>query len=133
MGKLHFITLNYVSDYTFHLKLFKCTLCTLTYHTYHTLHPNVIFAIIFNRILLHMTSTCILLRWNKFKRLKHHISRSIKTKANFFQISPPGSCACQPLPETQILVNPKSSITNRPADKRLSKASNLSLSMPTAL
>ena len=32
MKKLHFITLNYTSDYTLHLKLlFECTFCTLTY------------------------------------------------------------------------------------------------------
>ena len=38
-------------------------------------------------ILLHMTSTCFLSRWNKLKRLKHLSSNSIKTKENFFHIS----------------------------------------------
>ena len=56
----------------------------------------------------------------------------LKQKPIFFHISLPGSCACQPLPQTQILVNPKSPITNRPTNKRFSKASNLSLSIPTA-
>ena len=85
-GKLHFTTLNYASDYILHLKLFECILCTLNYHT---LHPSVTFAVIFNRILLHMTSTCILLRWNKLKRLKHYFSKSIKIKADFFPHLPP--------------------------------------------
>ena len=71
MGKLHFTTLNYPLDYTLHHKLSDCTLCTINYHTYHALHPDVIFTVIFNRILLHVTSTCFLLRWNKIKRLKH--------------------------------------------------------------
>ena len=70
-GKLHFTILNYALDYTLHPKLSDCTLCTLNYHTYHTLHPGVIFVVIFNRILLHVTSTCFLFRWNKVKRLKH--------------------------------------------------------------
>ena len=83
-GKLHFTTLNYALDYTLHLKLSDYTLCTLNYHTYHTLHFGVIFAVIFNRILLHVTSTCFLLRWNKVKRLKHPSPKSIKTKPNFF-------------------------------------------------
>ena len=87
MGKLYFITLNYVPDYTLYSKLSECTLCTLNYYTYHTLHPDVTFAVMFNIILLHVTSTCFLLRWNKFKRLKHPSSKSIKTKANFFYVS----------------------------------------------
>ena len=87
-GKLHFTILNYASDYTLHPKLFERTLCTLNYHTYYTLQPGVTFTVIFNGILLHMTSTCILLRWNKLKRLKHPFSKSIKTKANFFSTSP---------------------------------------------
>ena len=87
MGKLHFITLNYPLNYTLHHKLSDCTLCTLNYHTYHALHPGVIFTVIFNRILLHVTSTCFLLRWNKVKRLKHPFSKLIKTKLKFFHIS----------------------------------------------
>ena len=35
LGKLHYTILNYTSDYTLHLKLFKCTLYTLNYHTLH--------------------------------------------------------------------------------------------------
>ena len=85
-GKLHFTTLNYALDYTLHPKLYDCTLCTLNYYTYHALHPDVIFAIIFNTILLHVTSTCFLLRWNKVKRLKQPFSNSIKTKPKFFLI-----------------------------------------------
>ena len=55
LGKLHFTTLNYALNYTLHHKLSNCTFCTINYHTYHTLHPDVIFAVIFNRILLHVT------------------------------------------------------------------------------
>ena len=86
-GKLHITTLNYALNYTLHPKLSDCTLCTLNHYTYHALHPSVIFAVIFNRILLHVTSTCFLLRWNKVKRLKHHSSKSIKTKPKIFHIS----------------------------------------------
>ena len=87
LGKLHFITLNYALDYTLHPKLFKRTLCTLNYHTYYTLHHGIIFAVIFNEILLHMTNTCFLLRRNKLKKPKYPSSKSIKTKHNFFHIS----------------------------------------------
>ena len=83
-GKLHFTTQNYTPDYTLHPKLFECTLCTLNYHTYYTLHPSVTFVVMFNEMLLHMTSTCILLRWNKLKRLKHSTSKLIKQDPIFF-------------------------------------------------
>ena len=86
MRKLHFTILNYTLNYTLHHKLSDCTLCTLNYNTYHALHPSVIFAVIFNRILLHVTSTYFLLRWNKVRRLKHPSLNSIKTKPNFFLI-----------------------------------------------
>ena len=86
-GKLHFTTLNYALDYTLHPKLSDCTLCTLNYYTYHILHPNVIVAVIFNKILLHVISTCFLLRWNKVKILKYPSSKSIKTKPKIFPIS----------------------------------------------
>ena len=66
-GKLHFTTLNY--------------------YTYHILHPNVIVAVIFNKILLHVISTCFLLRWNKVKILKYPSSKLIKTKPKFFNNS----------------------------------------------
>ena len=85
--KLHFTTLNYALDYTLHPKLSDCTLCTLNYYTYHILHPNVIVAVIFNKILLHVISTCFLLRWNKVKILKYPSSKSIKTKPKIFPIS----------------------------------------------
>ena len=75
-----FTILNYAPDYTLHHKLFERTLCILNYHT---LHLDVIFAIMFNEILLHVTSTCFLFMRNKLKRLKHPSSKSIKTKANF--------------------------------------------------
>ena len=87
LGKLHFITLNYPLDYILHPKLSNCTFCTINYHSYHALHSSVIFTVIFNRILLHVTSTCFLLRWNKIKRLKHPSSKLIKTKPKFFHIS----------------------------------------------
>ena len=62
LGKLYFITLNYALDYIFHHKLSKCTLCTINYHTYLTLHSGVTFAVMFDWILLHMISTCFLLK-----------------------------------------------------------------------
>ena len=105
-GKLYFTTLNYAPNYTLHPKLFECTFCTLNYHTLHSklshFAPWCNFAIMFDRMLLHVTSTCILFRWNKLKRLKHPFSKSIKTKANFFQISLLVSRACQPLPQIQM-------------------------------
>ena len=82
--KLHFTTINYVLNYTLHPKLSNCTLCTLNYHTYHTLHPGVIFAIIFNRIMLHVTNTCFLLRWNKVERLKYPSSSFPHSFSDFF-------------------------------------------------
>ena len=88
MEKLHFTILNYALDYTLHPKLSDCTVCTLKYHIYHTLHPCVIFAVIFNKILLHVTNTCFLLRWNKVKRLKHHYLIPIKKKNPKFSTSP---------------------------------------------
>ena len=103
LGKLHFTTLNYALNYTLHHKLSNCTFCTINYHTYHTLHPDVIFAVIFNRILLHVTSTCFLLRWNKIKRVKQLSLKSIKTKLKNFHIS---LCLtwCHPLPHPPSLV-----------------------------
>ena len=82
---MHFTTLNYALDYTLHPKLFKRILCILNYHTYYILHPGIIFAVIFNGILLHMTSTCFL-QWNKLKKQKYPSSKSTKTKLNFFRI-----------------------------------------------
>ena len=102
LGKLHFITINYALDYTLQPKLFKHILCTLNYHTYNTLHPGVTFAVMLNRMLLHMTSTCFLLRWNKLKRLKHPTSKPIKTKPNFFHISLPFSRACSLFPKSRF-------------------------------
>ena len=57
------------------------------YHTYYILHFDVTFAVMFDGILLHMTSICFLLRWNKLKKQKYPSSKSIKTKLNFFHIS----------------------------------------------
>ena len=45
LGKLHFITLNYVLNYILHLKLLEYTLYTLNYETYYILHPNINFII----------------------------------------------------------------------------------------
>ena len=85
--KLYHTTLNYALDYTLHHKLLNCTLCTINYHTYHTLHSSAIFAIIFNRVLLYVTSTCFFLKWNKVKRLKHLSSKLILKKPKIFHIS----------------------------------------------
>ena len=79
LGKLHFTTLNYTLDYTLHPKLFKCTIYTLNYDTYYTLHPDVSFTVILDETFMHMTCTCILLRWNKVKRQKYS-SQSLKQK-----------------------------------------------------
>ena len=90
MGKLHFTTLNYTLDYTLHHKLFECTICTINYDTYYILYSNVSFTIILDETFMHMTCTCILLRWNKVKRQKYSSSQSIKTKTSFllfFQLS----------------------------------------------
>ena len=106
--KIHFITLNYVSEYTLHSKLSECTLCTLNYYAYHTLHfgyhtshSDVTLAVMFDRIILHVTNTCFLLRWNKLKRMKHPSSNLIKIKANFFHISLSHMCASS---QIQILL-----------------------------
>ena len=96
-------TLNYAPDYTLYSKLFECTLCTVNYYIYNTLHPSVTFAVMFNRMLLHMISTCVLLKCNKLKRLKHPTSKSIKTQPNFFRISLPLSCACSLFPKSRFL------------------------------
>ena len=45
LGKLHFITLNYILNYTLHPKLFECTLCILNYDLCYILHPNVSFTV----------------------------------------------------------------------------------------
>ena len=45
MEKLHFNTLKYTLDYTFHHKLFKCTLYTLKYDYWCILHLNVKFVV----------------------------------------------------------------------------------------
>ena len=50
LGKLHFTILNYA--------------------LYYTLHPGIIFVVIFNRFMLHVTSTCFLLRWKKSEKTK---------------------------------------------------------------
>ena len=96
-------TLNYVPGYTLYPKLFECILCTLNYYTYNTLHPDVTFAFMFNKMLVYMTNTCILLKCNKLKRLKHPTSKSIKTKPNFFPISLPLSRACSLFPKSRFL------------------------------
>ena len=42
--KLHFTTLNYISDYTLQPKIFEYTLYISNYHTYHILYPNITFS-----------------------------------------------------------------------------------------
>ena len=99
-GNLHFTILNYAPNYTLQPKLTECTFCTLNYYTYHILYLDITFAIIFDKILLYVTNTCFLLGWNKLKSLKHHSSKSIKTKTNFF-------CACVPLPKFRFFSKPQ--------------------------
>ena len=99
-GKLHFTTLNYAPSYALYPKLFERTLYTLNYHIYHTLHPDVTSTIMFNGMLLHMTSTCILFKWNKLKRLKH---TSSKNKTQFFFTSLLISLVCGLFPKFRFL------------------------------
>ena len=54
-------------------KLSDCTLCTINYYIYHTLHSGVIFTVIFNRILLHVRSTCFLASTLKNATLSYFI------------------------------------------------------------
>ena len=118
--KLYFTTLNYAPNYTLHPKLSECILYTLNYYTYHTLHPGVTFPVMFDRILLHVLGTYFLLMWNKRKRLKHPTSKSIKTKAIFFQIS---YLACLS-PNLDSSQNLRSHPPNSPIIQRERKNSN---------
>ena len=112
--------------------MYQNTLCTLNYHT---LHPGVTFAIMFDKIILHVPSTCFLLRWNKLffylrnththmgekgrdkrihshantERLKHHSSKLIKTKANFSHISLSRMCTS---PKFRFFSKPHVSLTS---------------------
>ena len=81
MEKLHFTTLNYNSYYTLHPKLFECTICTLNYNTYYPLPLDVSFTVILDGTFMHVTSTCVLLKWNKVKRQNTCTSTS-KTLSN---------------------------------------------------
>ena len=45
MGKLHFITLNYISFYTLDPKLFECIFCTLNYDHCYILHIVIEFSV----------------------------------------------------------------------------------------
>ena len=92
-GGKTFLALNNLGTWLTFTNLLKnisisdCTLFILNCHNYHTLYPRVNFDVIFNIILLHVTSTCFLFRWNKVKKLKHPSSKSITTKSKFFHIS----------------------------------------------
>ena len=45
LGKLHFITLNYISCYILYSKLFEYTFCILNYDFCYTLHSVVKFVV----------------------------------------------------------------------------------------
>ena len=62
LGKLHFITLNYILNYILHPKLFKCTVCTINYDHYYTLHHNVSFTVKLDGNMMHVTYMCIFLK-----------------------------------------------------------------------
>ena len=79
LGKLYFITLNYILNYTLHLKLFECMVCTLNYDHCYTLHPNVSFTLKLDGNMKHVTCMCVLLMWYKLKRLKTPLSNQLKT------------------------------------------------------
>ena len=67
--KLHFTALNYISDYTLHSKLFKCTFCTINYDHCHILHPDVKFSVNFDEKV-----------WHYVKRSNCSSSQSLKNK-----------------------------------------------------
>ena len=67
--KLHFTTLNYISDYTLHSKLFECTFCTINYDHCHILHPDVKFSVNFDEKV-----------WHYVKRSNCSSSQSLKNK-----------------------------------------------------
>ena len=64
--------------YTLHSKLFGCTVCTLNYDVCYTLHPSVCFTVKFDGNMKHVTFTCDLFKWDKYKRPKNPSSQSIK-------------------------------------------------------
>ena len=84
--KLHFTTLNYAPDYTFHSKLFKCTVCTQNYNHYYTLHPNASLTVKLDRNMKYATCTYISLKWHKLERPKSSLPNSFKNSF-FFQLS----------------------------------------------
>ena len=86
MGKLHFTTLNYASDYILHPKLFECTVYTLNYNSCYTLHPDVSFTVKFNGNMKHVTCMCVLLKCHKLKRQKTPSFQLIKNKTSFFSL-----------------------------------------------
>ena len=69
IGELHFITLNYTSNYTLHHKFFEYTFCTLNHNPCYTLYLNVKFAVNLNGKV-----------WYHVKLPNCPSSQSIKTK-----------------------------------------------------
>ena len=101
--------------HSLHHKLFKCTVCTLNYDIYYTLHPTVSFTVIFDGTLVHMTRTCVLLRWKQVKRQKHPSSQSIKTKffSFYFFLALTSTSTSKTLPKSKPCnPKPKSEISN---------------------
>ena len=77
MGKLHFITLNYISFYTLDPKLFECIFCTLNYDHCYILHIVIKFSVNLDEKI-----------WHHVKRLNCTSSQSIKNKEEITLYNP---------------------------------------------
>ena len=100
LGKLHFTTLNYASDYTLHPKLFECTVCTLNYDLCYILHPDISFTVKLDGNMKHVYC----LSRTNIKDQKTHLPNQLKTKLFFSSLSH----ANQLLSPNQNPCNPKS-------------------------
>ena len=83
LGKLHFTTLNYASDYTLHPKLFECTVCTLNYDLCYILHPDISFTVKLDGNMKHVYC----LSRTNIKDQKTHLPNQLKTKLFFSSLS----------------------------------------------
>ena len=100
--KLHFTTINYAPDYTFHSKLFKCTVCTQNYNHYYTLHPNASLTVKLDRNMKYATCTYISLKWHKLERPKSSLPNSFK---NSFFFNSHSRATYHPFGTTIVLID----------------------------
>ena len=77
LGKLHFITLNYTSNYTLDPKLFECSFCTLNYDYCYTLHPDIRFVVNLDGKI-----------WHNMKRTNDPSSQSVKNNGKIILYHP---------------------------------------------